>query len=152
MRFAVAAVVLVLAAPGPVRAGELPFGGAVEAAAARHGVDPALLHAVIAVESAHRPAAVSPAGAEGLMQLMPATQRDLGVSDPFDPRANVDAGAAYLRLLADEFGTVLALAAYNAGPGAVRRHGGVPPFPETRHYVRLVLRALFRLRAGLPPR
>ena len=73
------------------------------------------------------------------MQLMPGTQRDFGVSDAFDPRQNVDAGVAYLRRLTDEFGTVLALAAYNAGPGAVRRYNGIPPYDETRAYVRAVL-------------
>jgi soluble lytic murein transglycosylase-like protein len=86
------------------------------------------------------------------MQLMPATARDLGLADPFDPAANVEAGVAYLRRLADEFGTVLALAAYNAGPGTVRRHEGVPPFAETRAYVRSVVLGLIRLRAGLPAR
>ena len=131
---------------------DLPYGGLVEDAAARHGVDPLLVHAVIAVESAHRRDAVSPVGAEGLMQLMPRTARMLGVSDPFDPRENVEAGVAYLRRLHDEFGTVLALAAYNAGPGAVREHGGVPPFAETRRYVRSVLLALIRLRAGFSAR
>ena len=131
---------------------DLPYGGLVEDAAARHRVDPLLVHAVIAVESQHRPDAVSRNGAQGLMQLMPRTARMLGVSDPFDPRANVEAGVAYLRRLGDEFGTVLALAAYNAGPGAVREHGGVPPFPETRGYVRSVLLALIRLRAGFPAR
>ena len=142
--------------PRPVLAqnpsAELPYAGFVEDAAARHRVDPLLVHAVIAVESAHRPDAVSPEGAQGLMQLMPRTARMLGVSDPFDPRANVEGGVAYLRRLADEFGTVLALAAYNAGPGAVREHGGVPPFPETRGYVRSVLLGLIRLRAGFPAR
>ena len=131
---------------------DLPYRDLVEDAAARHRVDPLLVHAVIAVESAHRRDAVSPAGAEGLMQLMPRTARMLGVSDPFDPRENVEAGVAYLRRLHDEFGTVLALAAYNAGPGAVREHGGVPPFAETRGYVRSVLLALIRLRAGFPAR
>ena len=131
---------------------ELPYGDLVEDAAARHGVDPLLVHAVIAVESAHRPDAVSPAGAQGLMQLMPRTARMLGVADPLDPRSNVEGGVAYLRRLADEFGTVLALAAYNAGPGAVREHGGVPPFAQTRRYVRSVLLALIRLRVGLPAR
>lgn len=133
-------------------AAELPYGGLVEDVAARHGVDPLLVHAVIAVESRHRPDAVSMAGAQGLMQLMPGTARMLGVADPFDPRANVEGGVAYLRRLADEFGTVLALAAYNAGPGAVREHGGVPPFPETRGFVRSVLLAFIRLRAGFPLR
>ena len=73
------------------------------------------------------------------MQLMPGTQRDIGVSDAFDPRQNVDAGVAYLRRLTDEFGTVLALAAYNAGPGAVRRYNGIPPYDETHAYVQAVL-------------
>ena len=143
-----------VACPLPVRAQHsvpaLPYGEVVEAAAARHRVDPLLVHAVISVESRYRPDAVSRAGAQGLMQLMPGTARMLGVADPFDPRANVEGGVAYLRRLADEFGTVLALAAYNAGPGAVRKHGGVPPFPETRGFVRSVLLALIRLRAGLP--
>ena len=139
------------ALPEP-RAGSLPDGSVVDAVAARHGVDPLLVHAVISVESAHRPDAVSPAGARGLMQLMPGTARDLGVADPFDPAANVEAGVSYLRRLADEFGTVLAIAAYNAGPGAVREHGGVPPFAETREYVRSVVLGLIRLRAGFPAR
>jgi len=133
-------------------AAELPYGELVAEAAARYGVDPLLVHAVIAVESEHRPDAVSADGAQGLMQLMPRTARMLGVSDPFDPRANVEGGVAYLRRLADEFGTVLALAAYNAGPGVVREHGGVPPFPETHGYVRSVLLGLIRLRAGFPAR
>ena len=109
------------------------------AAAERHGVDPDLVHAVIAVESGYRANAQSPAGAQGLMQLMPGTQRDLGVADAFDPQQNVDAGVAYLRRLTDEFGAVLALAAYNAGPGAVRRYNGIPPYKETRAYVQAVL-------------
>ena len=111
----------------PADAGKRPFAGIVAAAAERHGVDPGLVHAVIAVESGYRATAQSPAGAQGLMQLMPGTQCDLGVADAFDPRQNVDACVAYLRRLTDEFGTVLALAAYNAGPGAVRRYNGIPP-------------------------
>ena len=110
----------------PAEAGTLPFADIVDAAAERHGVDPDLVHAVIAVESAYRATAQSPAGAQGLMQLMPGTQRDLGVADAFDPRQNVDAGVACLRRLTDELGTVLALAACNAGPGAVRRYDGNP--------------------------
>ena len=141
---------LPILAQGP--AAQLPYARVVDEAAARYGVDPLLVHAVIAVESRHRPDAVSSAGAQGLMQLMPRTARMLGVVDPFDPRANVEGGVAYLRRLGDEFGTVLALAAYNAGPGAVRKHGGVPPFPETRGFVRSVLLAFIRLRAGLPAR
>ena len=123
----------------PLEAGTRPFADLVEAAARRHGVDPSLVHAVIAVESGYRANAQSPAGAQGLMQLMPGTQRQLGVSDAFDPQQNVDAGVAYLHRLTDEFGTVLALAAYNAGPGAVRRYNGIPPYKETRAYVQAVL-------------
>ena len=136
-------VFLLLAAAGflarPAEAARRPFADIVAAAAERHGVDPDLVHAVIAVESGYRATAQSPAGAQGLMQLMPGTQRDLGVSDAFDPRQNVDAGVAYLRRLTDEFGTVLALAAYNAGPGAVRRYNGIPPYGQTRAYVHAVL-------------
>ena len=136
-------VLLLVAAAGllarPAEASKRLFAGIVDSAARRHGVDPDLVHAVIAVESGYRATAQSPAGAQGLMQLMPGTQRDLGVSDAFDPRQNVDAGVAYLRRLTDEFGTVLAIAAYNAGPGAVRRYNGIPPYAETRAYVRAVL-------------
>ena len=136
-------LLLVVAATGflahPAEAAKRPFAGIVDDAARRHGVDPGLVHAVITVESGYRATAQSPAGAQGLMQLMPATQRDLGVSDAFDPRQNVDAGVAYLRRLTDEFGTVLAIAAYNAGPGAVRRYNGIPPYEETRAYVWAVL-------------
>ena len=135
-------VLLLVAAAGllarPAEASKRLFAGIVDSAARRHGVDPDLVHAVIAVESGYRATAQSPAGAQGLMQLMPGTQRDLGVSDAFDPRQNVDAGVAYLRRLTDEFGTVLAIAAYNAGPGAVRRYNGIPPYAETRAYVRAV--------------
>ena len=123
----------------PAEAGKQRFADIVDSAARRHGVDPDLVHAVIAVESGYRANAQSPAGAQGLMQLMPGTQLDLGVSDAFDPRQNVDAGVAYLRRLTDEFGTVLGVAAYNAGPGAVRRYDGIPPYEETRAYVRSVL-------------
>ena len=136
---------LLLAAVGggflarPAEAGKRPFADIVDSAARRHGVDPGLVHAVIAVESGYRASAQSPAGAQGLMQLMPGTQRDLGVADAFDPGQNVDAGVAYLRRLTDEFGTELAIAAYNAGPGAVRRYRGIPPYEETRAYVRTVL-------------
>jgi hypothetical protein len=110
-------------------------------AAIRHGLDPALVRAVVAVESGFQAQAVSPKGAQGLMQLMPATARELGVVDPFDPAANLDGGSRYLRSLVARYEGDLgkALAAYNAGMGAVERHGGVPPYAETRRYVQKVL-------------
>jgi soluble lytic murein transglycosylase-like protein len=106
-------------------------------------VSPALVLAVIAVESAGRPSAVSHAGATGLMQLMPDTAKRFGVSDSTNPRQNIKGGVAYLDWLLKEFGRdpVLALAGYNAGEGAVARHAGVPPFAETRAYVPKVLAA-----------
>jgi len=105
------------------------------AAAQRHGVPEDLFLRLIQQESGWNPQAVSHKGAIGLAQLMPATARDLGV-DPHDPQANLDGGARYLRMQYDAFGTWrLALAAYNAGPAAVARHGGVPPFVETQGYV-----------------
>jgi soluble lytic murein transglycosylase-like protein len=111
------------------------------AAARRHKLDPALVLALVQVESAFQPRAVSPKGARGLTQLMPGTARELGVKDAFDPEQNLDGGARYLRQLLTRYGGDLkrALAAYNAGPGAVDRHQGVPPYRETRQYVRRVL-------------
>ena len=116
-----------------------PYADIIEDASARHGVDPRLVHAMIEVESAYRADATSPKGAVGLMQLMPATVTRYAVGDPFDPVSNVNAGIRYLRSLLDEFGTRYALAAYNAGAGAVRRFDGMPPYPETRRYVSRVL-------------
>jgi soluble lytic murein transglycosylase-like protein len=105
-------------------------------------LDPALVAAVAQTESGGDPTARSAAGAEGVMQLMPATARALGVADPYDPVQNVRAGAAYLRTLIDRFGDLTsAIAAYNAGPGAVARYGGVPPYAETRVYVERVMDA-----------
>jgi transglycosylase-like protein with SLT domain len=111
-------------------------------AAERHGLDPDLVMAVVSVESAFQPRAVSPKGARGLMQLMPPTARELGVQDAFDPAANLDGGSRHLSALMARYNGDLnkALAAYNAGQGAVDRHRGVPPYRETRDYVRKVLR------------
>lgn len=113
---------------------------AIEQAAARHNVDPTLVKALIKVESNFNPGAVSRKGAMGLMQLMPSTARSLNVTNPFDPQQNVDAGVRHLKGLLDNFGgdVRLTLAAYNAGQGAVVRNGGIPPYLETRNYVRRI--------------
>lgn len=115
--------------------------GLAQDAAVRAGVDPVLFDALVTCESGYNPRAVSAVGAQGLCQLMPATAKGLGVADAFDPAQNLDGGARYLAQMLKEFGgnERLALAAYNAGPGAVRRHGGVPPFAETQAYVTRVL-------------
>jgi soluble lytic murein transglycosylase-like protein len=114
--------------------------------AREHGVSPALIEAVIRTESGFDPSAVSPKGAAGLMQLMPKTASALGVADRFDPRESIRGGVRHLRYLLERYqgSVVLALAAYNAGEGAVDAHRGIPPYPETQQYVRSVLR-----RAGL---
>jgi hypothetical protein len=119
-----------------------PFADIIETVALREGVNPRLAHAVIQVESAYRPTARSPKGAMGLMQLMPATARRYAVRDAYDPGANIDAGIRHLKGLLDRFELPLALAAYNAGEAAVERFRGIPPYPETRAYVRQVLRLL----------
>lgn len=117
-----------------------PYAELFNAAGAKYGVDPKLLAAVAKQESSYNPQAVSPAGARGLMQLMPATARSLGVSDPCDPAQAVDGAAKLLRDLLREFGrTDLALAAYNAGPGAVKRYDGIPPYRETQNYVKRIM-------------
>jgi soluble lytic murein transglycosylase-like protein len=116
----------------------------VQEAAAQYGMDANLIHAVMQAESAFHPYAVSRAGAEGLMQLMPDLSDEMGVSDAFDPRENIMGGARYLKRLLDYHnGNIdLALASYNAGPGNVERYGGVPPFRETKNYVRTIKQIL----------
>lgn len=113
-------------------------------AASAYGLDPLLLRAVARRESGFDPCAVSPAGAMGLMQLMPETASMLGVENPFDAGQSILGGARFLRFLLDRYQSdlPLALSAYNAGPGAVERHGGIPPFAETRDYVSAILRTL----------
>jgi hypothetical protein len=117
-----------------------PYDPYIEQVARRTGLSPSLIKAVALVESGFDPEAVSPKGAMGLMQLMPGTAEQYGVRNAFDPGENLLAGAKHLRYLLDEFegDLTLALAAYNAGSGAVRRHGGVPAYRETRDYVRRV--------------
>ncbi len=124
--------------PGTPRRWE--YDALISLTARSHEVPPALVKAVIAAESAFDPSAVSRKGARGLMQLMPATARSLGVADPLRPEENVDGGVRYLRGMLDRFDDLkLAVAAYNAGPAAVVRYGGIPPYPETRDYVKRVL-------------
>ena len=129
------------AAAAPATLGDVPFRSLFTSAGQRYGIDPLLLSSVARQESGYDPTAVSHAGAQGLMQLMPGTAAGLGVADPFDPPQAVDGAARLLRELLDRFdGRLdLALAGYNAGPGAVDRYDGVPPYPETRNYVRSVL-------------
>lgn len=111
----------------------------IRKAARTHNLPESLIAAVIHTESAFTANAISPKGARGAMQIMPQTQKELGLKDPYDAESNVMAGSAYLRQQLDRFGTLeLALAAYNAGPGNVVKYGGIPPFPETIRYVRQV--------------
>jgi soluble lytic murein transglycosylase-like protein len=117
-----------------------PYGAEITAAATKHGIDPALLAGLVKQESGFDPNAGSPAGAQGLTQLMPATAASLGVTNVHDPVQALEGGAKYLRQQLDCFNgdVARALAAYNAGPGAVERFGGVPPYAETQEYVRRV--------------
>jgi soluble lytic murein transglycosylase-like protein len=126
--------------PKAAAGGTAAFKDLIAGAAQRHEVDPNLVRAVMAAESGGNPEARSPVGAIGLMQLMPGTAKDLGVADPADPAQNVEGGAKYLAALTKRFGLEHGVAAYNAGPGAVERYGGVPPYKETRAYVDRVMR------------
>jgi len=134
--------------PAPVPPAEID--ALVEQNAATWQVEPALLKAVIANESGFNANATSKVGAQGLMQLMPETAASLGVRDAYDPAQNVAGGARYLRGLLDRFGgdKRLAVAAYNAGPGAVEKYGGVPPYAETRNYVQNVLASFEQYSSG----
>jgi soluble lytic murein transglycosylase-like protein len=126
---------------------------AVQQIAAEHALSADLVHSMIKVESNYNAHAVSPKGARGLMQLVPSTARRFGVSDAFNPRENIDGGVKYLRYLLDLYGGnyPLALAAYNAGEGAVARYGGVPPFHETQNYLIQLWKQLEKSRKTVNP-
>ena len=126
-----------------------PFEDHIRQAARQHGVNPHLIKAVILAESSGNPQAVSPKGAKGLMQLMDSTAAQMGVRNPLDPAQNILGGTRYLARLLDQFNgnLELALAAYNAGPTAVKKHGGIPPYPETRRYVQKIQQYLRLLSA-----
>ena len=116
----------------------------IAASSRAYGVDPRVVHALIQVESAYHTRATSVKGARGLMQIMPATGRRYGALDLYDPKINIDAGVRHLKTLLSRYELPLALAAYNAGEGAVDRFGGIPPFRETQNYVTRILRILRR--------
>lgn len=125
--------------PTPAKSGSkvVSFDDIISRYSSHYGLDDSLVRAVIKAESNYNPQARSNKGAQGLMQLIPETARDMQVSDPFDPEDNIRGGSRYLRLMLDQFGgnVELALAAYNAGPNAVKRFGGIPPYQETQNYV-----------------
>jgi len=120
-------------------AGDVPYGAIIDKVSAEQDVPAKLVRAVIQVESAYQERARSPKGAMGLMQLMPATAKQYGVKDPYDPASNIEAGIKHLKGLLQRLPVALALAAYNAGEGAVQRFNGIPPYPETRSYVSRIL-------------
>jgi len=137
----------------PPAEGTGEYDALIDAAATRNGLDPAVLHGLIEQESGFDPSAQSAAGASGLTQLMPGTASSLGVSDPLDPAESIEGGARYLAQMMSRFGgnTADALAAYNAGPGAVEQYGGVPPYAETQSYVQKVLGYAESYRGANPP-
>ncbi len=119
--------------------GRRPFADMIQAVSSRHGVDPVLVHAMIQAESNYEPRARSTKGARGLMQVLPSTARQFGGGNLYDPQNNLETGVKYLKGLLAQFDLSQAIAAYNAGPAAVRKYGGVPPFAETQAYVEKVL-------------
>jgi soluble lytic murein transglycosylase-like protein len=131
----------------PAQAKQRPFSEIIKEASSKYGIDEQVISAVIQQESSFDPQAVSSGGALGLMQLMPATAESLGVTDPFNAEQNIMAGCQYLRDKIDEFGgdLSLGLAAYNAGSGAVRKYGGIPPYKETQEYVKKITHSVDRL-------
>jgi soluble lytic murein transglycosylase-like protein len=120
------------------------YAAIIDKVAAEQGVSPRLVNAVIKVESGYQARARSPKGAMGLMQLMPGTARQYDLANPYEPESNIEAGIKYLKSLLDRYELKLALAAYNAGEAAVKRFGGVPPYPETQRYVADILRLVGR--------
>jgi len=128
--------------PNSLQSRRQAISGEINALSQKYGLDPMLIDAVIRQESGYQSKVVSKSGAIGLMQLMPATARDLGVKNPYDPHQNMEGGVKYLSQQLNRFGgnVSLALAAYNAGPGAVQKYGGIPPYKETQNYVRKILK------------
>jgi Transglycosylase SLT domain len=142
----------VFSSPTPPAAVTGPYARLIRGAAAKHGVNGVLIQRVIAAESNFNPRAVSRKDAFGLMQLLPETAARYSVLNVFDPAQNIDAGTRYLKFLLDQYGgnLPLALAAYNAGPEAVERYGGIPPFPETQSYVRRITAELAKSKSQKP--
>lgn len=136
---AAASAVVFAAVPDEVLAAR-PFAELISTVAASHNVDKRLVHALIQQESNYQARARSKKGAKGLMQLMPATARQYGVRNSYDPKSNLEAGVRHLKDLMSRLDLPTALAAYNAGEGTIKRYGGLPPFPETQNYVRSILR------------
>jgi soluble lytic murein transglycosylase-like protein len=129
-----------IVAPAPIESNPtVPYGAIIDRVSAEQGVSAKLVRAVIQVESAYQERARSRKGAMGLMQLMPETARKYAVTDPYDPAANIEAGIKHLKALLERLPMALALAAYNAGEGAVQRFHGIPPYPETQLYVSRIL-------------